>query len=300
MNEQNPIVSFLSSSLKGKKPFAPDLLDCRLPLSQADLVGPIQTFWTYRLYFQTIQDVLAKNSHELLLEAAGRQLALPLLPEDIQRILIYSEKHGNWYHPAKIEVITPQGCARFVMNAALTERGRAIMSREIRALKYLADNFSSPWLPTVYFYDEPIAGSPFDEKHSLFLSLFLADWFEGFHEFHLSIDPFDGLQKLVLWDGSPKPNYLSRQQAVNVYIEISKILTLYYHFLTYNQIFPWHHGAGDFVVKTDRDRIEIRLVTVRQYGPMADPEEMEVSEALVFFFLNLSLRMRLDRLDGVG
>ena len=164
------------------------------------------------------------------------------------------------------------------------------MSREIRALKYLAENFSSPWLPTVYFYRESMAVSPFEgEKHSLSLSLFLADWFEGFHEFHLSIDPLDGLQKLVLWDGSPQPNYLSRQQVRNVYIEISKILTLYYHPRTYNQIFPWHHGAGDFVVKTDGDRIEIRLVTVRQYGPIADPEEMEVSEALVFF-LNLCLK----------
>ena len=301
MDKPTPIVSFLTSSLLGKKTFPQDLLDNRLPLSQADLAGPIQTFWTYRYYFQTIHDVLAKNSYKLLLEAAGRQLAAPLLPVDIQRILIYSEKHGNWYHPAKVEVITPRGCARFVMNAALTERGRAVMSREIRALKYLTENFTSPWLPTVYFYDESIAVSPFDdEKHSLSLSLFLADWFDGFHEFHLSIDPLDGTQKLVLWDGSPKPNYLSRGQARHVYFEISKTLTLYYHLRTYNQIFPWHHGAGDFVVKTDGDRIEIRLVTVRQYGPMADPEEMEVSEALVFFFLNLSLRMRLDRLDGSG
>ena len=64
-----------------------------------------------------------------------RQLALPKLPIEVQRVLIYSEKHGNWYHPAKIEVITPQGCARFVLNVALTERGRAVMAQEIRALK---------------------------------------------------------------------------------------------------------------------------------------------------------------------
>ena len=88
------------------------------------------------------------------------------------------------------------------------------------------------------------------------------------------LDPVDGIQKLVLWDGSPQPNYLSRQQTRHVYIEISKILTLYYNPRTYHQIFPWHHGAGDFVVRADGDRIEVRLVTVRQYGPLADPEEM--------------------------
>ena len=124
----------------------------------------------------------------LLQEAASRQLTVPLNPSEVQQILIYSEKHGNWYHPAKIEVITSQGCARFVLNVALTERGRAAMSREIRALECLADNFVYPWLPAVYFQDESVTVSPFDdEKHSRSMSLFLADWFEGFHEFHLSI-----------------------------------------------------------------------------------------------------------------
>ncbi|MGC1403805.1 MAG: hypothetical protein WA974_12855, partial [Thermodesulfobacteriota bacterium] len=73
-----------------------------------------------------------------------------------------------------------------------------------------------------------------------------------------------------------------------------------YHPDTYEQIFPWHHGAGDFVVKLTDDGLEVRLVTVRQYGAMADPSEMDRNEALLFFFLNLSIRMRLDRLDGVG
>jgi hypothetical protein len=296
-----PIVSFLSSSLLGRKPFPQDLLDSLLPLSQSDFAGPRQSFWTYQHYFLVIQNVLTKDSYKLLLEATQRQLALSFGPIEVQRILIYSEKHGNWYHPAKIEVITSQGWARFVINAALTERGRAVMSQEIRALKYLAAHFTYPWLPTIYFYNEsvtiPIIGN---ETQALSLSLFLADWFEGFHEFHLSLDPVDRSIKMILWDGSPKPNYLSKQQAGIVYFEISKILTLYYNLRTYHQIFPWHHGAGDFVIKLNRKRVEVRLVTVRQYGPLADPEEMSVEEALVFFFLNLSLRMRLDRLDGIG
>ncbi len=136
------------------------------------------------------------------------------------------------------------------------------------------------------FTTSQITVSPFDdEKHSLSLSLFLADWFEGFHEFHLSLDPLDGIQKLVLWDGSPRPNYLSRHQTRHVYIEISKILTLYYNPRTYDQIFPWHHGAGDFVVRVDGDRIEVRLVTVRQYGPLADPEDMSDGRGPHFLFV---------------
>jgi hypothetical protein len=298
---QQPIVSFYSSSLLGMKPFPPDHLHSLVPLSQTDFSGAIKSHCTYQQYFQVIQKILIKNSYRLLLKAVQRQLALPIRLLDVQSLNIYSEKHGNWYHPSKIEVITLQGSARFVLNVALTERGQAAMAQEVRALKYLSGHFSYPWLPTLYFYEEseaiPNLGN---ENEPLSMSLFLADWFEGFHEFHLSLDPVDETIKLVLWDGNLRPNYLSHQQANDVYSDISKILTLYYNPRTYDQIFPWHHGAGDFVVKLDADRIAVRLVTVRQYGPLADPEEISFDEALIFFFLNLSLRMRLDRLNGVG
>jgi len=299
MNHQ-PVVSFLFSSLLGKKPFTPDRLNSRLPLSQSGLAEPEQSSWTYGEYFQTIHEVLAEDSYRLLLEAVRRQLAVPVPYSSLQKILVYAEKHGNWYHPAKIEVITRQGCARFVLNAALTERGRAVMFQEIRALNRLSEKYDYPYLPTLYFQAESRKVSSLQSLGGRSLSLFLAEWFGGFQEFHLSIDPVDGRQKLILWDGSPSPKYLSGLQAKQVYFKISKMLTLYYDHENYEQIFPWHHGAGDFVIKIKGDRIKVRLVTVRQYGALADPQEMAVEEALLFFFLNLSIRMRLDRLDGVG
>jgi hypothetical protein len=79
------------------------------------------------------------------------------------------------------------------------------------------------------------------------------------------------------------------------------MMTLYYDIETFEQIFPWHHAAGDFVVKTQDKSLDVRLVTARQYAPMLERcEEISVHEALLFFLLNLSVRMRLDRLDGVG
>jgi len=75
----------------------------------------------------------------------------------------------------------------------------------------------------------------------------------------------------------------------------------YYNLETFEQIFPWHHAAGDFVVKVQKESIDVRLVTARQYAPMLDRSEgVSVHEGLLFFLLNLSVRMRLDRLDGVG
>ena len=41
-------------------------------------------------------------------------------------------------------------------------------------------------------------------------------------------------------------------------------------------------------------------MAARQYGPLIGPEDLPWEEALFFFLLNLTLRIRLDRLDGVG
>ncbi|MBW1896978.1 MAG: hypothetical protein JRI47_07955, partial [Deltaproteobacteria bacterium] len=131
--------------------------------------------------------------------------------------------------------------------------------------------------------------------------MFLADWFRGYHEFHLSIDRKDQSQKLALWDTEKGPWHLSRKQSIEAYRQAAFILTLYYDVDTFEQIFPWHHAAGDFVVKTEQDALDVRLVTARQYAPMIDPNhDMPPTEALLFFLLNLSLRMRMDRIDGTG
>ena len=87
------------------------------------------------------------------------------------------------------------------------------------------------------------------------------------------------------------------------------ILTLYYDIETFNQIFPWHHAAGDFVIKIEEDEIALKLITVRQYAPIFNTDDITerkdrdlklIIEGMLVFFLNLSIRMRLDRLDGVG
>jgi hypothetical protein len=298
--EALPKIQFLSSSLQGKVPMVAPWVETPLPDNRSGSFKAEEGLWTYGRYFQAIKEVIAGQSGLPLLEAAQKQLRADLSVSDLQDIRIYAEKHGNLYHPAKIEVDTRRGCARFVMNVALTERGRAAMFREVANLRTLTENYPYPWLPYVYFYTDSDGPSSAQGGQAGPESMFLANWFEGFYEFHQSIDPVDNSQKLILWDGSPRPNYLSHWQTRRLYAQISKILTLYYNPETYEQIFPWHHGAGDFVVKVADDGVDVRLVTVRQYGAMADPSEMDRDEALLFFFLNLSVRMRLDRLDGVG
>jgi hypothetical protein len=81
------------------------------------------------------------------------------------------------------------------------------------------------------------------------------------------------------------------------------ILTAYYNPATFEQIFAWHHAAGDFVVKQASGRIDVKLVTVRKYAPLFTGVEADteaIFQTLLLFLLNMSIRMRLDRLDGIG
>jgi hypothetical protein len=295
-----PSVTFHPSSLLGRT-FQDDRWEkAFLPLERPALNMGQTSGWTYEAYFHLIRSWLSRNNYALLIRAVNKQLAGKITLPDIEEIRIFAEKHGSDYHPAKIEVITGTGSASLVVNVALTQRGQATMASEIRTLKTLGRTFSYPYLPGFYFGEELPSNSKATGKGRSGSTLFLADWFDGFYEFHLSTDPSDGTRKLALWNGAPKPYYLSDRQTGQVYRQTAWILTLYYNPKTYEQIFPWHHGAGDFVIKTEGEQCEVRLVTARHYGSIADPAEILPEEALGFFFLNLSLRNRLDRLDGIG
>jgi len=256
-------------------------------------------------YFKGITDVISRDDYKLLVDATARQLARDISVADIEEILIYAEKHGSDYHPARIEVMAGGVCTPFVMNVAVTARGKARLCGEFEVLQYLNSKYDYPFLPRTYFLGEAFHPS---------MLMFLAEWFQGYHEFHLSMDKEDGSRKLVLWDTDKDRCHLSRAQVWQIYSQAARLLTLYYDLETFEQIFPWHHAAGDFVVKAHPHPalplgrggfgwgwIDVRLVTARQYAPMVDRcAGVSAHEALLLFLLNLSVRMRLDRLDGVG
>ncbi|MCK4727737.1 MAG: hypothetical protein KAT27_02340 [Desulfobacterales bacterium] len=256
---------------------------------------------SYSGYFKGITQVISRDGYGLLVDATARRLARDVVLSDIQEILIYAEKHGSDYHPARIEVMVDGVCATFVMNVAVSARGKARLCSEFDVLQHLGRKYGFSFLPQAYFYGEASCGSGHNGEADTSLPMFLADWFEGYHEFHLSVDKEDGSQRLVLWDTDKGHYHLRPSHSSQIYRQAARILTLYYDVETFEQIFPWHHAAGDFIVKAAEESLDVRLVTARQYGSMMDRSEgVSAHEGLLFFLLNLSLRMRLDRLDGVG
>jgi len=88
--------------------------------------------------------------------------------------------------------------------------------------------------------------------------------------------------------------------------EISRALTYCFSPSDLKQVCLWSNSAGDFVIKKDdRDRLRVKLTTIRRYDRLIDTHSFAsgneaVISALVYLFLELMLNIRLDRLDGTG
>ena len=133
--------------------------------------------------------------------------------------------------------------------------------------------------------------------------MYLGQWFDGFHEFHLTAPIDSDPDPIVVW--APEPIYLTQSSHKKALChEMARILTDFYNPLTFEQIGPWHHAAGDFTVHATPDSIETKLITVRDYRPLmiapAETTPASILEGLLLFFMHLSVQMRLDRLDGTG
>ena len=161
------------------------------------------------------------------------------------------------------------------------------------------NTFKLPYLPKTYFKADVDCCT---ENGKASLSMFAAQWFENYHEWHLSLDKRK-IQRICIWDMKNGYRFASKKEGYEIYRQASKILTLYYDMKKFHQIYPWHHGAGDFVVKTKDGKIDVKLTTARRYGPiMASLKEEKINPliAMIYFFLNLTLKMRLDKMDGLG
>ena len=231
----------------------------------------------------------------------------------IHRIELFLEKHGAFYHPIRGKAFFESGqYCPFVLNGAVTGPGLALIQKEYELLSCLEKKVSTPYTPRVFG-----VGSVAIENKNQVNSIqakqqagfFLGEWFQGFQEFHISKNR--GNLEIAIWASSGEISYLSLDRARIIYEQVAYILTSYYNIYTGEQIFPWHHAAGDFIVNPREEDLPVKLITVRGYEPFMefDPDESDPGESdpgvvilpsLLFFFLSLTLRMQMDRLDGIG
>jgi hypothetical protein len=252
---------------------------------------------TYGDYFTAVRRFLEDRQFQVLAAAIQTVGKKPCLLEDIEAISLFLVKHGQFYHPCKLGVRVKQKFYTFVVNVAISSFGKNAIEREFNLLNRLVTIHSEQYLPQVYGYASVSMPNGFDVK------LFIGEWFEDFHEFHLSRDPVSDRNRIRVWREDGTTCYLMDAETQSLYRQIATILTVYYDPETFDQIHPWHHAAGDFVVRCTGDALQVRLITVRNYGALldnSDRDETTLLEAMLYFMANLSIRTRLDRFDGVG
>lgn len=274
-------------------------------LGPAELDRPFKTaprkdhpFLTLGDYFNALRDFLlaGRRLPDLLRTASCGTEAAPT-PD---RLLIRSEKHGAFYHIASLEIPGSPSLTRLALSTALSPEARSVQATECMVLNRLHEKFRLPYLPRVLSHGEAQAGSG---ERTAKISILVTEWFEGFHEWHLVGNQAQSPGKVLIWDDRQGRRPAGRAEMRRIIHEAARILTLYYDPARFHQILFWHHGAGDFIVGPGGREAAVRLTTARDYGPspiLRERKDADPMTALVYFFLEMTARIRVDRADGVG
>jgi hypothetical protein len=275
-----------------------------LPISRQSLgvsrqTGDDSRSVTYGDYFCAAGDFISQHLPAILAQASGGIETEAAFRRQASSVIIHLVKHGAFYHPARVVLQTGDHQVAAVLNVAVEKAGRDVLFLEAGILERLTGDFPDRYVPTVYAhgFGMPPGGPP--------LAMFAACWFDGFHEFHCTRGPGPIVDRFVVWDGNDSPTHLSRVQTARLFRCAAAILTYYYNPFTFEAILNWHHAAGDFVLHKRHGTIDVRLITVRRYAPfLVVPSSQDVAledvlDAAALFLLNISLRLRLDRIDGV-
>jgi len=271
-------------------------------LRQPFLLAPDREhpFLTLGDYFSCMERFVCRDNGQLLNRVLHDHFPACKTFRRLKKITIASEKHGALYHIARVMLRTADATGTLAITAAVEEKSRESLQSEFLRIGALNEKHTPSYLPAVYCHGHEQCRTPAGTATIAFV---LGQWLTGFHEWHLAIDPTDQSEKIRLWDTGAGNRFLSAREARELLRQAAAILTRYYDWRTFAQIRAWHHAAGDFVFRNRDGRVEVRLITVRDYGPPAGfsaAKGKNTETGLVVFLLNLALRMRLDRLDGIG
>ncbi len=250
--------------------------------------------WDYAAYFSILRKLLEEEDWSLVRRAAEEMSGTGKPCNVINSLCLVAEKHGAFYHPARVEALTNLGKITLCANVALSQAGRSLAPVEYQTLLALHSNFAQHFTPRVL----GAAGNPENGP-----ALFLTQWFEGYCEYHLYDCKDNKPPRVRIWDMEKGPWFLGRDDADKAVFLEALILGYYYDPASFAQVFPWHLAAGDFVMHKGPNGPEIKLITARGRAALFESDDKSQHTAflaLLFFLVNLTLRLRLDRHDGTG
>ncbi len=278
--------SFFIRTPSGKTPVTSDILQQPLLGNTGDKHPAL----TMADYFESLQQLVLAHGDSLLLpESPGN-------PSPPVHCLISSEKLGAFYHVARIELQTDQKEISLAVNTAISDAGRQCLATDHRLLGSRLPSAMRRFVPEILLY----CGSDDENKPAAFHHL-AVEWLEDFHEWHLC-GTEQSNPRIALWtDKGAYP--LGERESRALLRQIAHIITLSYDWDSGAFLQQWHHAAGDFIVRCGNHALDVRLITVRAIKPfpfLTGHDTGAKFSSLLLFLLDLSIRMRLDKLDGVG
>jgi hypothetical protein len=282
------IIEYLFSSPEG------DILLHPEDLRQPFLISPSQKhpFLFLGDYMYAVKKFILDEKSNILIRIFDKHTS----PDHIQKIKICSEKHGALYHISSVEISIGDAARKLCIISALSEKAQKYMTAEFQLLRDLRKKYDYLYIPEAFSMRNIGCNTGNGEVRFLMLC---TEWFEDYHEWHLA--PNNGQFLPFIWDLKHGYRFVSFENSFEVYKQIALILTLYYNPNDFRQILSWHNSAGDFVVRIHNGMVDVKLTTIREYGSLTNiPEGLNPMIAMVYFFIILTLKIRLDKLNGVG
>lgn len=289
--------TYLFSSNKGD--IFPDAASLGQPLYLSSTER--HPFLTIKHYFDAVRLFLFSDNATPIFTVLSKMSNQAFCLDQIDELVIRSEKQGSFYLVASVTVISTEYTAKFTASSAFSDAGRKCLQRDFDILARLDGLYNTPYLPKAYLLGNTIVTV---EKQNCLFSHCLSEWFDDFHEWHVTGHGKTADQHICIWDYRRGNRLLSIIQTDKLCRQVAKILTLYFNPTTFEHIAAWHHAAGDFIIRADDENLEVRLTTVRDYTPLfiaaTDEEPLPLMLGIIHFILRTTLQMRLDKIDGVG
>ncbi len=253
---------------------------------------------TLQDYFNALEQFLLLEHNDKLIEAVRNLLGKrDVTMDSIGKVDICSEKLGAFYHIAAVCLHVDSASCKLAVSTAFTRSGRLCLERDFHIIQRLRKKTGDHCLPRPFYMGSTRCKS----GHEFLIAV--SEWLDGFYEWHFSIEPQTGDRRIALWDTYSEKHFVSRSEEQEIFRQMAMILTLCFDPETGSQVCQWHNAAGDFIVRRRQGSISTRLTTVRNYQPIIDDQgyrQGDINLHLLFFFLDMTVRISMDRLDGVG
>jgi hypothetical protein len=287
--------SYFFSSPKGDVPVSEEMM--RRPF----VFRPLENhpFLSLGDFFRATRNFLWQGDGEEIFNAINGQKDPDGKKGKIQELIIRYEKYGALYQILSTEIVAEDSKWKYAVIAALSPEAKEMLERECGLLGRLNSRYAYSLIPQIFFKGEVVSGH---QDKTEMINMALSNWFEDYHEWHFSGDK-NNAETISIWNMEKGYQSATIDVIQEIIRQASKILTLYYDPISNHQIYPWHHGAGDFVVKVDEEGVDVRLISVRGYDMTISPLKGKITdplEPILFFFLNMTVRMRIDKSEGMG